>query len=273
MATRKKTETTRMATAGRTSADIQDVVTRLVRVLMLLGVEREEIVRTVRSTKRIALPKAVKIVPGPLVRWAFALSRWADDPRFTDAEGRPKDLPFSGKEPNFSQIVQLELPDEDPRICCEVLVATNSIVKLPSGKLRWLQREASTQLDSSGTIFADEFLNPIRALLSNSEVNLTKRTSKSNDLSFQRSVGGFALSQKDVVELRGFIDRHGREFLEILDHWLAQRTVKEKEGVHGSRLVSPYIGLFMTANSALPQGQPVKRKQMSKQAHVVKLKK
>ena len=222
---------------------------------MSMGADRETLINAVRDTKHVVSPRKLKIVRGPLSQWAVVLARWVDDPQFVDAEGRPKDLPFSGEGSSFSRLVELDLPGEDPAVGRDLLLAAESIVKLPSGKLRWRyrdvlwrQRNTSKRSSAEMTIFADEFLKPIREVLSCSEVNLTQRFTKSKTGSFQRAVTGVSLHPKDVAEFRAFLVRHGMAFLEVIDDWLTQRARMNKS-VGGSNLINPYVGLFLTTES------------------------
>ncbi len=81
----------------------------------------------------------------------------------------------------------------------------------------------------------------------------------------QRSVIGFELPEKDMPELRGFVERHGMAFIEAIDEWLSQRTRERKAGRRDStNLVRPYIGLYMTADQPLSLPTREKREKTKK---------
>jgi len=225
---------------------VSDVISLFARIMMFLGTERSEIVDVIAKTNPVKLPKSVKLMKASLFKWGPILSRWANDPLFLDERGRPRDLPFSkSKAVSFSDLVELELPGESPEHCRDVLIAIDSIVELPSGALRWLQRDLITKRDSAETLFIDEFLLPINSLLSSLEVGLTDKAPNMNVAPFQRAVSGFELYPDDIVAFRGMLSRHGMAFLEIMDDWLTQRTRRRKQ-VRGKNAFRPNIGLFMS---------------------------
>lgn len=273
MVAKKKMVLDKASEKALKETDFRGVIAQFVKVLMLLGADKEDIIDAVQAAKPpAALSRSVKIVSGTLAHWALLMRRWADDPKFLNSEGRPKDLPFSGKEASFSKLVESELPGENPALARDMLLSATSIVRLPSGKLRWRNRDVqfrqkspSSKRGMAETIFVDEFLNPIKALLSCSEINLTRPIRHPG--AFHSTVSGFALAPKDIEEFRFVLDRHGLAFLETLDDWLAHRA-RNSTANKNSNLVSPLVGLFMATEETLSplSGTTAKPKRRSRAA-------
>jgi predicted DNA-binding transcriptional regulator AlpA len=248
MATKKKTALSQAKMTGKTqSVEIEDVITLFAEVMMLLGAKRTEILNVVEKTKQVRLPKSVKLVKYSLSYFASILTRWADDPLYVNIQGRPKDLPYKADNGvSFSRLVELELPGEDPKVCLDVLVSVESIAKLNSGALRWLRRDTVSAPNSANTLHEEEFLLPIKQLLLNFKVGLTEKVPTTKTGPIQRSVSGFELHPGDIEALHGMFNRHGMEFLWMMDDWLTQRTKSRKNTRRNRNHVRPYIGLFMT---------------------------
>lgn len=259
----KKSKSKKAPFDGLATFDFRGVTERFVRVMVRMGASKAEILEAVKHAKATeSLPKSSQVVPGTTAHWARPLARWADDPRFLNSEGRPMDLPFAGKKKSFSELVGLVLPGENPALCRDVLLASKSIIRLRSGKLRWRYRDAlwrqqngTSKRSASETIFIEDFLDQVKSVLTCTEANLTRKISERG--LYQRTVSGFALAQADVPEFERVLDIHGMSFLETMDDWLAHHSQKPG-AIHQSGLVSPMIGVFVTTDSVSPASSTAK---------------
>jgi len=235
-----------------------EVLKSLLWLLEAIGVSRREVLATVRALPVVKLPAPVKVVSGQLEYWSRPAIRWAADPRFLGVDGRPRDLPFAAGDPNFSDLVALELPKERPAICRDILLEIDAIVRLPNGRLRWRERAAVASGAESGIVLADEFLRPIQVLLNALQTNLLlPRVRGVPKVAFQRAVSGFEISPKDMVELQGFVARHGLALLETVDDWLAERQrLRKRSGGRRPRVVRPYLGLYLSTAGSDPKSTP-----------------
>ena len=167
--------------AALSGITLSEVLEPLLRLLQVIGVSRSEVLAVVRKLPVVKLPSPVTVVRGRLEYWSQAVIRWAADPRFLGADGRPRDLAFVAGDPSFSDLVRLALPRERPALCRDILLATGAIIRLPSGQLRWRERAALAKGADSGVVLADEYLRPLRALLLALETNLLHRTNGAGD--------------------------------------------------------------------------------------------
>ncbi len=253
MAKRKPARLRKTATRGsalRSGITPAEVLEPLLWLLEGVGVSRREVLATVRALPAVRLPAPVTVVRRQVGYWSRLSVRWAADPRFLGPDGRPRDLSFVAGDPSFSDLVALELPRERPAMCRDILLAAGAIIRLPNAQLRWRDRATLAAGAESGVVLADEYLRPLRALVLALQTNLLRRARGASAGAFQRAVSGFEISPEDMVQLKGFVARHGTALLETVDDWLAHR---QHEGQlswrEGQRSVRPYLGLYLSTDS------------------------
>lgn len=243
--------------AALSGLTLPEVLEPLLRLLHVIGVPRSEVLATVRKLPVVKLPVPVTVVRGRLEYWSQAVIRWADDPKFLGADGRPRDLAFVAGNPSFSDLVALSLPRERPALCRDILLATGAIIRLPGGRLRWRERAAVANGVDSGIVLADEYLRPLRALLLALQTNLLRRAKGSPMVAFQMGVTGFEISEDDMADLRSFVARHGSALLETVDDWIAHRQrERQRSGRTRHESVRPYLGLYLSAESERSRSSP-----------------
>jgi hypothetical protein len=253
MATRKPPVSRKAATpasAVRSGITPAEVLEPLLSLLEGVGVSRREVLATVRALAPARLPTPVTVVRRQVGYWSRLSVRWAADPRFLGPDGRPRDLSFIAGDPSFADLVALELPRERPAMCRDVLLAAGAIIRLPSGQLRWRERAALAASAESGVVLADEYLRPLRALVLALQTNLSRRARGVTAGTFQRAVSGFEISPEDMVQLEGFVARHGTALLETVDDWLTHRQrERQRSGRTPQGSVRPYLGLYLSTDS------------------------
>jgi hypothetical protein len=232
-------------------AHLEELSTLFVRMLKVMGFTSEQIIEEIKTVAARERPSRKKAALGNLSYWARVLARWAEDPRYTSEEGLPRDLPQRGQHPSFGSLVAEELPGADPEEGLRILLITESVMRLPSGLLRWRRRTAIGH--NERILFLDEYLRPLRALLVNLEENLTQRVAATTRENFARGISGFEVSESDVVDLRRLLDTQGMMFIEMVDNWLKRRSARRADSNGGAgHLVRPYVGVFMTKDGELP---------------------
>jgi hypothetical protein len=240
--------------AALSGVTLHEVLEPLLRLLQVIGVSRNEVLAVIRKLPVVRLAAPVTVVRGRLEYWSQAVTRWAADPRFLGADGRPRDLAFLSGDPSFCDLVALALPRERPALCRDILLATGAIIRLPSGRLRWRERAALAKGADSGVVLADEYLRPLKALLLVLQSNLLRRAQGAPKGAFQMGVSGFEISHEDMAHLQRFVARHGTALLETVDDWIANRQ-QERQRVGASRQesVRPYLGLYLSTESDHPR--------------------
>jgi hypothetical protein len=259
MAKRKPSLSRKTASGGSAliGVTLAEILEPLLWLLEAIGVSRREVLAAVRALPPVKLPTPVTIVRGQLEYWSRTSTCWAADPRFLGPDGRPRDLSFVAGDPSFSDLVALALPRERPAMCRDILLAAGAMIRLPTGQLRLRERAALATGAESGVVPADEYLRPLRALLLALQTNLLRRARGIPEAAFQRAVSGFEISPEDMTELQGFVARHGTALLETVDDWLVhRRRERHRSGRPRQGSVRPYLGLYLSTDSANAQGSP-----------------
>ena len=203
-------------------------------------------VRAPRSRKSLR-PKALAAA-AHLGYLARVLARWAEDPRYVNDQGKPRDLSEKG-ESSFASLVAEEIPGEDAGQCLGVLLETGSVLRLRNGLLRWRRRAAISR--SSTNVL--ELLRPVRALLMVLQPAAVLGSAPIS--SFTRGVSGFEVAERDIPDLNALLEHHGMMLLELVDNFLSRRAQAcvEQRGKR-TRLVRPYVGIVMSADGDMPIG-------------------
>ena len=234
-------------------SELAEISELFVCVLRLLGFTSSQIADDIARATRREQPAALRPVAAHLGYIARVLARWAEDPRFANEQGTPRDLPVRGGKLSFSRLVAEELPGESADSCLNILLTIGAVSRLPSGLVRWRSRAAISNRNRADTIFVDEYIRPLRALLLNLQINLTREAPIATNSTFLRSVGGFEVPVSDLGDLRRLLETQGMILIETVDNWLKQR-VNQHASNHDemARLVRPYVGLLMTGDGDLP---------------------
>jgi hypothetical protein len=115
-------------------SDSKARLTNASRVAVRTGLSRKEVRRIleVGSSKKVRVDHF-----GPPAR---VLDVWHSDARFVDAGGQPRDMPFEGETPCFSDVVRAAGGDVPPGAVRAELIRANAVTELDNGHLRPTKR-------------------------------------------------------------------------------------------------------------------------------------
>jgi hypothetical protein len=115
-------------------SDSKGRLTNTSRVAVRTGLSRKE----VRRICDAGIAQKVRVDHfGPPAR---VLDVWHSDPRFVDATGTPRDMPFEGEMPSFSDVVRAAGGDVPPGAVRAELIRASAVVELDNDHLRPTKR-------------------------------------------------------------------------------------------------------------------------------------
>jgi hypothetical protein len=120
-------------------SDAKGRLTNTSRVAVRTGLSRKEVRRICEaSSEEAGADRKVRMDHfGPPAR---VLDVWHSDARFVDASGAPKDMPFEGENPCFTDVVRAAGGDVPPGAVRAELLRAAALVELPNGNLRPTKR-------------------------------------------------------------------------------------------------------------------------------------
>jgi len=111
-------------------SDSKGRLTNTSRVAVRTGLSRKE----VRRICETGIAQKIRVDhSGPPAR---VLDVWHSDPRFMDKTGSPRDMPFEGEAPNFSDVVRAAGGDVPPGAVRAELIRASAVMELDNGFLR-----------------------------------------------------------------------------------------------------------------------------------------
>jgi hypothetical protein len=115
-------------------SDSKARLTNTSRVAVRTGLSRKEVRRILEA----GASQEVRVDHfGPPAR---VLDVWHSDARFVDASGLPRDMPFEGETPSFSDVVRAAGGDVPPGAVRAELIRASAVVELDNGHLRPTKR-------------------------------------------------------------------------------------------------------------------------------------
>lgn len=118
--------------------DAKGRLTNISRVAVRTGLSRKEVKRVCETS--VSSKDGATANIGHFGPPARTLDVWHSDPRFLDALGMPKDLPFEGNAPSFSDAVRSAGGDVPAGAVRAELVRAAAILEMPNGHLRPTKR-------------------------------------------------------------------------------------------------------------------------------------
>jgi hypothetical protein len=180
-------------------------------------------------------------------RLARVLTGWFETPEYTDADGKPRLLPFDGPAPSFTSLVRQFSGDIYARIILDDLLRVKAVRMTRDGLVRAVSRRYSTGgADPEALQHLGEV---VRDLTSTLEHNLT---SGPDDRYFEDSVVAANLPPDVVPLLRQVIARRGAAFLNDLEGWLVQHEHGARDIARGQPTVRAGIAVYMFADPSPP---------------------
>jgi hypothetical protein len=107
----------------------QEILTRLVRILLMSGESKEALTREFAEIcRRATLPKARPLESTSLeLDHAHVISHWFSQPEYLDANGVPRALPLTGRRASVTALVNRALPGANPALVLEALQKLDAV--------------------------------------------------------------------------------------------------------------------------------------------------
>lgn len=173
-------------------------------------------------------------------RLARVLSGWFENPDYTNADGRPRLLPFDGPAPSFTSLVRQYSGDIYPRIILDDLSRVKAVRMTRDGMVRAVSRRFSS--GGADPEALQHLGEATRDLISTLENNLTAGP---DDRLFEDVVVTLNLPPDLVPLLRQLVARRGASFLEDIEGWLAQHERSPRDLAKGLETVRAGVALHM----------------------------
>jgi hypothetical protein len=205
------------------------------RVAILTGLTRKDVKRLMEL-----LDSGLDQDTGHVHRAARVLEGWHKDPDFTGPYGIPVELVFEGSPISFSELVRKYSGDMPARAMLEELKRVAAVTESEDGKIKALSRYyISSELDPAN---AKYFGDVIHDLASTLEYNFN--VDKESSQRFERWVMNERLDEKAMLEFQELVNKHGQQFLELLDGWLSRNEVPADKLVNKALKVTR-VGVYL----------------------------
>ncbi len=145
------------------------------------------------------------------------LTGWHLDGDYLDASGKPRVLPFSGHEPDFSELVRKYGGDIAPVTMSRELQRVGAVRELEDGSLQVLKRFYMPLAIDSGAVLRGGSV--LRDLGNTIDYNLVRDAEAPTR--FEGRATNANVRATDAAEFRDFLEVEGQSFLERIDEWLA----------------------------------------------------
>jgi hypothetical protein len=217
--------------------DSKGRLTNTSRVAVRTGLSRKEVRRVYEcsvTAKDGALPNIGHF--GPPAR---ALDVWHSDARFLDELGMPRDLPFEGSHPAFSDLVRTAGGDVPAGAVRAELVRAAAVLELPNGNLRPTKRYfVPGDFDEKAITILSGILFPMIA-----GVDHNSNPARTSSGFFQRFA--FApLDTENAEEFRAWSREEATRFIEMINQRLTSDRTQALDPSDESELPISGIGVF-----------------------------
>ena len=207
------------------------------RLELMTGIDRKE-VKVIKEKV-----KDVDVYDGEPDKIGKILSGWHSNPLFSDDAG-PKDLPFEGESPCFSDLVQHYAKGTAAVTILKEFKQSKVVEETEEGLIRALKQAYIPNYYGHNADRAPNFANPEAIGLGSSMLvdhintifhNLYRHdTSEPEQLDLRAT--NCAVKVSKVTDFYQFIDKLGMQFLVTVDNWLSDNQVDESNPEPSIRL-------------------------------------
>ena len=215
----------------------------MARVSVITGLNRKEVAR---------LFKLESISEADRSWWNRAgtvLAAWLTDPDFQSSAGFPLDLSFSGKSPNFSDLVKKYSGDMYPRAVADELLRTGAIEEI-DGKLRMSNRGYSPDADPAAMV--DILGMDTAELIETIDHNIQN---KPENKLLQAKVLADNLPEQHLNAFNEYSKRVSMNAFDDIIRWLNEHDAGKDKGGRDARYAAG-IGIFQIIRETRPNRAP-----------------
>jgi hypothetical protein len=209
------------------------------RIAVMTGLTRKEVARL----RKVSLPEdldwvAVNIIPGKVLR------AWTTETNYTQLDGEPKELPYSGGERSFCSLVSKVGGDLPAGAIKAELKRIGAVVESQDGVLRLIKREFVPDGIDEGLPAA--LMDGLANIGSTIAYNSNPR--RRGDAFFQRIVDSAHIAPSKHADLERFAKIQLAEFGEKYSEDL--KEVAEQQTDSGQKKVNAGVGVYFFSNSS-----------------------
>lgn len=158
-------------------------------------------------------------------RLARVLTGWFESPEYTDAEGRPRNLPVDGPAPSFATLVHAFSGDIYPAIILDELVHVGAIRKVKDGSLRAVNRRYT--LGGADPAAIEHLGRTARDVLGTLEHNLAAPVESRH---YDDGVVSLSLDCAALPLFRRLLRERGAAFLQDIEGWISEHEMPSAPG-------------------------------------------
>lgn len=214
------------------------------RVAILTGLTRKEVKRLsemetpTSEVEEKRYHRAIRVISG-----------WLNDPRYSNAHGKPHPLPLEGKA-SFSQLVRDYSGDVPVQAMLKELLAAGSIEQHDDG----IHLVKHAYIPSNDPVEKIHILGTdVRELISTIDHNLTHH---GDELRFQRKVSNNHISPAAVEAFRRLSATQSQALLEQLDTWLTEHEFEPGQDTDNGNPVRICLGIYYFEEEASKEQEP-----------------
>ncbi len=200
-----------------------------------------------RLAARVADVDLTAMASGKLYPHASAigelLTAWHQDPEYLDHLGSPAPILMRNRRRSFRHLASKTVPNMDPRTLLSELQQIGVVTIDTNGYIRVHMRSLPVYEDKRLAIqhtlvSLDSFIRTLRHNLNSTPAN--------SDQLFHRVAWNGDLDPREIPTLKIRVKRHGQNFLESCDNWMARRT-KPSTNSSGKnkRRAQVFIGVYL----------------------------
>ena len=157
------------------------------------------------------------------------LHAWYHDPRYLDAEGKPRDLEIEEADGSFAELVRRYAPNTPLFALLKELRAAGAIEEVEGKRLRALKRSyIPRELNENLVRLWGSVLEDLGTTF---EHNLNR--DEAEPPRFERRAISLRVDPKSLPQFREILEREGQAFLERMDDWINAHQVDSSTAEQG----------------------------------------
>lgn len=223
---------------------------RVFRILKGCGLSEGELrlmaMSAVNEIVRIPDSQPSRVTARQAMMCCDVVLKWRRDCRFVDSSGLPDQLPLASDGNSFQSLVHACAPGADANVLLETMCELGVIRITDDKRVELISESVVTCSGQEGAAIASEcVLEHICGFLGSVEFNVFDKPSRAKGR-FERAC--YASVPRELVPvIQQLVNTRGQDFVDVIDEWLARRTVKPSKQ-NDTVLVGAGAYLFVREN-------------------------
>jgi Family of unknown function (DUF6502) len=232
------------------SATARILLRRTFRILRGCGISEDELRRMAASAvdevEKTPDAHPSRVTARQAMMCCDVVLAWRRNPNFLDAAGAPAQLNLDNAGNSFEDLVRISAPDADPVSVLGTMEELGVVRISDDRRVELVSDSVVACSGQEGNAIASEcVLEHICGFLGSVEFNVFDKPSRAKGR-FERAC--YASLPRDLVPiLQQLVNARGQEFVDVIDEWLARRSIKTSNR-NDSLLVGAGAYLFVREN-------------------------